>query len=855
MASRRRSSTRYLGLLALVGLAVGLGALFVFSRGGLPWRFSLPWHDMEAALASQAITATTVAIALEPGEGRIEGEATLALARPGGDGSQAILLLNPGLRVTSAAWEGAAVSWRREGERLLVQLPSEATAGSLTLAYGGVLQAANQAPLVTTPDLFIASKLQFWYPVDLKSFTEFEASVQLPEGIDVVWSGARQEGGAPAGEEAGRQTVHWAESRPVLAAGLAAGRFDRHSRIQGGIRCNVFGRDLPSGDVDLWLAALGDSYNFFNARYGPDGFDQINLLVTGDVDGTHHIGGPAIVASPAALAEPDRAFAVLASHVARNWWGETVTGRWFSTRPEAGEWLVSGLSEYAAWQAMRNVKGRRAYLQYMEQLYYPPGAPVPMKTINLAHRLRPGVRYDPRLLDVRGPYAAAAIAQYVGQDAFERACRNFMAVHRHTSVSYAALLHELTLASERPLDELVRVWFDRPGTFDYAIASANAGEGSVHVTIENRGDIPAYVPLELGIVTAGGYAVHTVDPGVHGDAVRFPLDGAFDRVVLDPEFKLGDMKRANNVWPPTQWPQALDVSRNGRIALLARDEWGASAPRRLYVFSLVDKSAAYGIAAGGVAPGQFRWDPDGQQLAVQGDSAGVWRQEQWLPGDSGAVFLGWSGAQPVYWRNGAIGGDTGEALPEPRPGLSAVHPDSGAVAYFSAGGALLHWDPETGRFTTLREDGARPVGALRWRGGERELIYFDAGGTLVALDAETGAELTLLERNYRIDQVRISNAGRRVAWVDPAGLLRAFTPGGGDPVYISLPGEVVDFAWEGEDALIAIVATVPRRLPMRFHAEYTLWRIPASTWNGVQLPYDPAQFAASTGDIDVYRPE
>jgi hypothetical protein len=116
---------------------------------------------------------------------------------------------------------------------------------------------------------------------------------------------------------------------------------------------------------------------------------------------------------------------------------------------------------------------------------------------------------------------------------------------------------------------------------------------------------------------------------------------------------------------------------------------------------------------------------------------------------------------------------------------------------------------------------------------------------------DSPAVTTLLHRNYPIAPAKISEDGGRVAWVDPAGLLRGMTPGEGEPVYISLPGEVIDFAWEGEDALVAIAAAIPRRLPMRFHADYTLWRIPVTTWKGLQLPYDPHVFAEAADAVQV----
>jgi hypothetical protein len=165
---------------------------------------------------------------------------------------------------------------------------------------------------------------------------------------------------------------------------------------------------------------------------------------------------------------------------------------------------------------------------------------------------------------------------------------------------------------------------------------------------------------------------------------------------------------------------------------------------------------------------------------------------------------------------------------------------------------LVVWDPASSALKIVQER-VRPAGNLRWRGGSNEIIYFEESGGLVSVTPDSPVVTTLLHRNYPIVQAKISEEGGRVAWVDPAGLLRGMSPGESEPVYVSLPGEVIDFAWEGEDALVAIAAAIPRRLPMRFHADYTLWRIPVTTWKGLQLPYDPLIFAEAAGSMDIHK--
>ncbi|MBL7645304.1 MAG: hypothetical protein JNK74_03835 [Candidatus Hydrogenedentes bacterium] len=841
-----------MALALLASVAGGVALVRHLATSGFPWQTRLSWKQMEGLTGAQAIASTKLEVELDPESGRLEGKATLAVTAPGGDGSQVILLLNQALDVDELTFEGQSLSSRRNGERLLVQLPPEATAGRLQVAYSGVLESGNSSTLLATPGEFVVDRLQFWYPVDLNSFSTLAVAATVPEDFEVVWSGALLDNQV----REGRRTVRWEESRPVLAAGFAAGRYQKISRVQGSIRCNIYGREVDAARAEAWLADLGDSYNYFHTQLGPDGFNQLNLVLSDSIDGAAHLGGSTLLCNPARLQNGDASFVLIAHHVARNWWGETVSGRWFSSRPEAGEWLMTSLSEYSAWQALRTLKGRRAYLRHQESLYCPPEIPGPMKAYNLERHLLPADGLDERLFTVRGPYTAAMLAEYIGADAFARACRNFMSVHRYSTVSYAALLHEMTLASEKPLDELVRVWFDRPGALDYAIAGVTQEGGRVHVTVENVGDIPAYVPMELGLVMEDGYQVQTIEPGMHGDTVSFTLNGPLKRIVLDPEFAVADMRRTNNAWPSTQWPLALNVSSSGRIALVSQSEWGGDRSHRLYLFPLAGRTPEGAIELAGSMPLDLAWDSAGQQLAVQRrDSAGLWRDNQWHPIEgSDTVFLGWSKAGPLVWRAGRIDivGATslkeGELLPRPRAGNADLQADTERLAYLTDEGVLVTWEADTNTIKIVQEV-ARPSGGLRWRGGSNEIIYFEESGGLVSVTPDSPAVTTLLHRNYPIAQARISENGGRVAWVDPAGLLRGMTPGESEPVYISLPGEVIDFAWEGEDALIAIAAAIPRRLPMRFHADYTLWRIPVTTWKGLQLPYDPHAFAEAADTV------
>jgi len=835
-------------IVLLVVLSFGIAAGGVWWRwtgGALPWATTLSWQQMDGLVETQVIAATDVTLHIQPESGRMEGVATLSLAAPGGGGAEVAVLLNPGFTLQAITLDGEALRYDRYRERIRVGLPPDKNTGELQFTYAGWPEATNGSTHVANADEVLLDKLQCWYPIDLKSFASFSATVSVPEAWEVVWGGSLKENQL----RDGRRWVVWEETRPVLAVGLAAGRYERRARVQGSIRCAVYARELTDETTDARLAAMGDAYNALNTRLGTDHYEVLNLVESPAVKATVHAGGSLLFTGPHAPSDSDHLFVDLARNVAANWWGDTVSGRWFSSRPEAGEWMVSCLSEFSAWQALRTVKGRRSYLRFIETQACPPQFDVPMKTFNLGQRLRPGGSFDEEALRVRGAYVAAVLSEYAGAEAFERASKNFMSVHRYTTVSFAAFLHELTLASEQPLEELVRVWFERPGTFDYRIARVDEEGGRVHITVENMGDIPAYVPLKLGVVTENGYHTETIAVGSGANTTRVALDGPLRRVVLDPEFEVGDMRRANNRWPATEWPTDFTVGANGRIALIRQEEWGENAPQSVSVFSRMDKSPEVELAVGLDLPWNFEWDPAGLQLSLASKAVrGIFHQGQWQasPG-AGHTLQAWYGRELRTWDESALFGNLSIG---DRKSLIAVNQESGDVVVARPNGHLVLLTQEDERATLLGE-GIFPADDLGWRAADRALIYFEQGGDLVSFPVEGSLRTVLLHRNYPVTRSRVSPAAQYVAWVDPAGLLRAVDVISTNPVYLSLPGEVVDFAWEGDAALIALVATIPRRLPMRYHADYSLWRIPVSTWQGTQLPYNPEQFVQSTPAVSI----
>jgi len=61
------------------------------------------------------------------------------------------------------------------------------------------------------------------------------------------------------------------------------------------------------------------------------------------------------------------------------------------------------------------------------------------------------------------------------------------------------------------------------------------------------------------------------------------------------------------------------------------------------------------------------------------------------------------------------------------------------------------------------------------------------------------------------------------------------------PRRVLLEGELLDYAWDGADALICLTMHTEAPLWTRFSAAFALWRVPVTTLEPRELALDPAR--------------
>ncbi len=170
-----------------------------------------------------------------------------------------------------------------------------------------------------------------------------------------------------------------------------------------------------------------------------------------------------------------------------------------------------------------------------------------------------------RPADLYGPFGNRGIASYqkpatvfralraiLGPAVFDGALRAYLRRWAFKHPTPLDLFWTFEDVSGRDLDWYFQPWMYTTRVLDQGIGQVTQGDGAVTVVVEDRGEIPMPVIVEVRTDTgARSRAMADVREWRSGAmAIRLEVSGAVTEVVLDPERRFPDVNRADNRWSP-----------------------------------------------------------------------------------------------------------------------------------------------------------------------------------------------------------------------------------------------------------------------------------------------------------------
>jgi aminopeptidase N len=374
---------------------------------------------------------------------------------------------------------------------------------------------------------------------------KFRLSVDLPASLKAYSNTPVEKQSTLAG---GKQRISFKPTpkMPSYLVVLAAGEFERISTKQDGVEIGVVTTEGKKEKGAAALAASRDLLHFYNNYFGvPYPLAKLDhIAIPNGLNGAMENWGGIVYNETTLLYDPKTSpeyvrqltFSVNAHETAHQWFGNLVTMAWWDNL-----WLNEGFASWMASKALERFHPEwRPYLANMADRE---------RVMNLdsrktTHPIQTPVDTEAQAADAfddityeKGQAFLRMLEAYLGEDAFRKGIRAYMARHQYSNTTSADLWTALEQASGKPVGKLASDWTTQPG-FPLIKVEQACEDGKRKVTLSQqqfRLDEPATenrlwsVPLQVG--TVNGKAMYTL---LSGAATHLMLPGCEGALVIDP---------------------------------------------------------------------------------------------------------------------------------------------------------------------------------------------------------------------------------------------------------------------------------------------------------------------------------
>ena len=373
--------------------------------------------------------------------------------------------LRPALTVHAVSVDGVPAQFTRQGQQELVITPARPLPRQVpfvvTVRYGGVPVTVIDPDesvdgwIYTDDGVFVASEPQgspSWYPANdhPSDKATFTTRVTVPDGIEVIGNGSL----LARSTARGHTTFVWNEAFPMATylATVTLGRFRiTQSRTADGIPVYLAVDPREAAAADPVLARIPDIVAYEQQVFGRYPFETVGAIV----DHADFVGY-SLETQTKPVYDSAPGVETVVHELAHMWFGDSVS---LTTFPQM--WLNEGFATYAQFLWTEHTGGLTAQ-QRFDRGYATPASNTDFWNPPSGD---PG---DPAHLFTTSVYARGALALHalrvkIGDQAFFRLLRDWVAEHRYgngTIAQFAALAERL---SGQRLDNFFTVWLYTPG--------------------------------------------------------------------------------------------------------------------------------------------------------------------------------------------------------------------------------------------------------------------------------------------------------------------------------------------------------------------------------------------------------
>ncbi len=248
---------------------------------------------------------------------------------------------------------------------------------------------------------------------------------------------------------------------------LAAGELERSSAMQDGTEIGVVTTVGKQASAAYALKASQDLVHYYNdyfgVRYPLPKLDQI--AVPGGFGGAMENWGGVIYNEATMLYDPSknpistqqRVFSVVAHETAHQWFGNLVTMAWWDNlwlNESFASWMESKATAHfnPAWQIALSANGSRELAMVEDALKsaHPIYQPV-------ANESQAAEAFD-RITYEKGQAFVRMLEAYLGEEAFRKGIRSYIAKHQYSNTTSADLWAALSEASGKPVEKIALDW-------------------------------------------------------------------------------------------------------------------------------------------------------------------------------------------------------------------------------------------------------------------------------------------------------------------------------------------------------------------------------------------------------------